>query len=118
MARWQSSARRRTHVGPRPEATRGRDGSTSRHDGVPQPSDSVQEAAEQLARHGDLGHLEDEVAAVRDYLCANLDHLLPQRGQRPLRNLARQGQGAKEVGEVVRQRMELEPDGVGPEGRA
>src|SRR5262249_19509162 len=42
----------------------------------PQPCDPVEEAAEQLAGHGNLGHLEDEVAAVGDHLRADLHHLL------------------------------------------
>src|SRR5262249_44289075 len=68
----------------------------------PQPRDAIEEAAEQLPRHRHLRHLEDEVAAVRNHLRADLDDLLPQRGQGPLRDLARQRQGPEEVGEVVR----------------
>src|SRR5215470_792476 len=49
----------------------------------PQPRDPVEEVAEQLARHGNLGHLEDRVPAVGDYLRADLDHLLSQRGKGP-----------------------------------
>src|SRR5262249_4611282 len=49
----------------------------------PQPRDPVEEVAEQLARHGHLGHLEDRVPPVGDYLRADLDHLLSQRGKGP-----------------------------------
>jgi hypothetical protein len=38
----------------------------------------------------------------------DLHHVLAQRGQRPLRDLARQGEGTEEVGEVVGRRVELE----------
>src|SRR5438046_6648123 len=86
--------------------------------GRSQPRDPVQDAAEQLTRYRHLRHLEDEVAAVRDHLRADLDHLLPERGQRPAFDLVRQGQGAEEVGEVVGQRVELESDGVRAKGRA
>src|SRR6266850_515806 len=84
----------------------------------PQPRGAIEDAAEQLSRHRDFGHLEDEVAAVRDHLRPDLHHLLAQARQRPLRDLARQRQGTEEVGEVVRQHVELEPDGVRAEGRA
>src|SRR5262245_2607357 len=82
------------------------------------PCDPLQDAAEQLTRHRHLGHLENEVATVRDHLRPDLDDLLPQRGQGPLRDLARQRQGAEEVGEVVGQRVQLETDGVRAEGHA
>ena len=38
-----------------------------------------QNAAKQVARHGDFGHLEHRVAGVSNDLCANLHHLLAQR---------------------------------------
>jgi hypothetical protein len=83
-----------------------------------QPRVPVENATEQLARHRHLRHLEDQVAAVGDYFRADLDHLLSQRGQGPPLDLTGQGQRAQEVGEVVGKRVELESDGVGPEGRA
>ena len=92
--------------------------STSGHGGWAQSGDPVEETPEQHLRHGDLGHLEDEVAAVGDDLGADLHHLLPQRGQGPLRDLARQSQGAEEIGEVVGQRVELKSDGIRAERRA
>ena len=49
--------------------------SRSRHAGGPQPRDSVEKAAEQLAGYGDLGHLEDEVGVDR----------VPRDRARPLR---------------------------------
>ena len=51
-----------------------------------------------------------------DHLRADLHHLLPQAGQRPPLDLARERQGAEEVGEVVGQRVELESDRVRAEG--
>src|SRR5262245_689607 len=83
-----------------------------------QPRDPVEDATEELAWHSHLRHLEDRVPAVGDYLRADLDHLLSQRGQGPLRDLARQGQRAREVGEVVGERVELETHGVASDGRA
>src|SRR4030095_16652943 len=68
-------------------------GSTSDNDGRAQVSDAIEDAAKQLPGHGDLGHLEDEVATMRDHLGADLHHLLPQAGQRPPLDLARQRQG-------------------------
>ena len=72
-----------------------------------QPPDPVEDAAEQLAGHRDLGHLEHEVTPVGHDLGADLHHLLPQGGQRPPFHLPWQGQGPKEVGQVVGQRMKL-----------
>ena len=76
------------------------------------PCDPLQDAAEQLARHRHLRHLEDHVAAMGDHLRADLHHLLPQRGQRPPLDLTRQRQGAQEVGQVVGQRVKLEADAL------
>ena len=46
----------------------------------PQPRDAIEEAAEQLARHRHLRHLENRVVAVADDLRPDLHHLLPQAG--------------------------------------
>ena len=46
---------------------------------------------EHLPRQGNLGHLERNVAAVADDLCADLDHILPQRSERSVLELIRQG---------------------------
>jgi hypothetical protein len=53
-------------------------GSTSHNARWAEPGDPIGEAPEQLAGHRHLGHLEDEVAPVRDDLRADLHHLLPQ----------------------------------------
>ena len=81
-----------------------------RHRRCAQPDDPRQDLPEHPSRHGDLRHLEGDIAAVADHLGANLDQLLPERRQRPARHRAWQGQGAHEVGEVVGQRVKLKPD--------
>ena len=43
--------------------------------------DAAQDVGEQVARNGDLGHLERDVTAMADDLRANLDELLAQRRQ-------------------------------------
>jgi hypothetical protein len=43
-----------------------------------QPLDAIQDAPKQLLRHGDLGHLEDQVAAVGDDLRSDLHDLLDE----------------------------------------
>ncbi len=49
---------------------------------------------------------------MADDLGSDLDQLLLQRGQRPVFHLFRQGQCPHEVGEIIRQRVKLEPDGI------
>ena len=90
-------------------------GSTSRHSSWSKPVDQPQNSPEQLARHGNLRHLEGDVARVRDDLRADLDELLAQPGQRPVFDRLRQCQCSHEVGEIVGQRMKLKSDGVGGE---
>ena len=51
-----------------------------------QPVDQPQYSLEQLSRHSDFGHLEDCVTGVAHDLGTDLDQLLSQAGQRPLRN--------------------------------
>jgi hypothetical protein len=68
-----------------------------------------------FAGHRDLGHLEHDAAPMGDNLRVDLHHLLAQAGQRPLCHLPRQDQGAQEVGKVVGQRVELQPDGIASE---
>jgi hypothetical protein len=51
-----------------------------------QPRDQRQDVGEYLSRHRDLGQLESHIAAVCDYLRADLDQLLTQTGQRPCRH--------------------------------
>ena len=47
---------------------------------------------------------------MADHLRADLDQLLPERGQRPVRHRPWQRQRAHEVGEVVGERVKLKPD--------
>jgi len=61
----------------------------------------------------DLGHLEDGIAGVPHKPGAGLDQALAERGQRPRADLAGRCEGAQEVGEVVGQGVNLEPDGIG-----
>ena len=70
---------------------------------------------EQRPRHGDLGHLEGDIAAVADDLRADLDQLLLQARQRPVLDRLGRRQRAQEVAEIVGERMKLEPHGVGGE---
>jgi hypothetical protein len=61
-------------------------GSTSRRSPRSQPIDHLQNAPDQIARHGDLRHLEGHIAPVDDKLRADLYELFPQAGQRPFLN--------------------------------
>ncbi len=45
-----------------------------------------------------------------DDLGSDLDQLLPQRGQRPVLHLLRQGQGPHEVAQIVGQGVKLKPN--------
>ena len=54
----------------------------------------------------------EAIAAVADDLRADLDQLLPQRGQRPVPHCLRQGQRAHEVAEIVGQGVKLKPNFV------
>ena len=83
-----------------------------------QPIDQPQDFLEQFLRHRDLGRLEDDVAAMAHDLGADLHEFFPQAGQRPLFYRLRQSQRPHEVTEIVGQRMQLKPDGVGGEGAA
>ena len=58
----------------------------------PQAVDQLEDFREHLPRQGNLGHLERDIAAVVDNLCADLDHILPQRGERSVLDILRQGQ--------------------------
>ena len=53
-----------------------------------------------------------------DKLRADLDQLFPQARQRPFLDAVRQRQRAQEVGEIVAERVELQPDGFGGERAA
>ena len=75
--------RRRTYVGPGPRATRGQDGSTSRHGGRSRLRDPFEEAAEQLARHRHLRHLEEDQREHSRATILKLAHSLP--AEEPLR---------------------------------
>ena len=61
-----------------------------------------------LRRHGDLGELKDDVAPMAHEPRTDLDQPLAQGRERPLRHLVRQRQRAQEVGQVVRERKELQ----------
>jgi hypothetical protein len=50
---------------------------------------------------GDLGHLEGDIAAVADDLCADLDQLLFEARQRPVLDRLRRCQRAQEIAEIV-----------------
>jgi hypothetical protein len=56
-------------------------GSTSRHSPWSKPVNHLKNAPEQIARHGDLRHLEGHVAAVDDELRADLHELFSQTCQ-------------------------------------
>ena len=81
----------------------------------PQFCDQPQDLGEHHSRHGDLGHLESDIAAVADEPGADLDQLLFQAGQRPVFDRLRRRQRAQEVAEIVGERMKLKPDRVGGE---
>lgn len=83
--------------------------------------DQAEYSAEQSTRHRHFGHLEDGITGVGNDLGADLDDFFTQGGQGPGFYLLGQGQGAKEVRQIVRQGMELEPDRIGrhrPAGKA
>src|SRR6266568_3870976 len=83
-----------------------------------QSVDQPQDFLKQFLRHRDLGHLEDDVAAMAYDLGADLHEFFPQARQRPLLDRLRQSQRPHEVGEIVGQRMKLKPDGVAGERAA
>ena len=62
---------------------------------------------------GDLGHLEDNIAAVAHHLRADLDQLVLQTRQRPVLDRLRRRQRAQEIAGVVGERMKLEPHRIG-----
>src|SRR5882757_5909140 len=78
-----------------------------------QSVDEPQYFLEQFFRHRDLGHLEDGVAGVAHDLGPDLHQLLPQAGQRPLRNRLGQGQCPHEVGKIIGQRVQLKTHRIG-----
>src|SRR5258705_12355515 len=84
----------------------------------PEFRDQPQNLLEHLPRDGDLGHLEDDIAAVADDLRADLDQLFLQTRQRPVHDRLRRRQRAQEIAEVVGERMKLEPYRVGGERSA
>jgi hypothetical protein len=73
---------------------------------------------EHLPCDGDLGHLEDGIAAVAHHLRADLDQLVLQTRQRPALDRLRRRQRAQEIAEVVGERMKLEPHRIGGERSA
>ena len=59
-----------------------------RQRGRPQPIDEAEDLSEQLPRHRNRRQLESDIPAVAHDLGANLDKLLPERGQRPVLHLS------------------------------
>src|SRR5262250_3445982 len=84
----------------------------------PQFRDETQNLLEHLPCDGDLGHLEDDIAAVAHHLRADLDQLVLQTRQRPVLDRLRRRQRAQEIAEVVGEGMKLEPHRVGGERSA
>jgi hypothetical protein len=64
--------------------------------GRPEFGDQPQDLGEHDPRHGDLGHLESDIAAVADEFGADLDQLLLE-AQRPLLDRLRRRQGARKL---------------------
>ncbi len=54
--------------------------------------DQLEDFREHLRRQGNLDHLERNIAAVADDLCADLGHILPPRDERSVLDVLRQGQ--------------------------
>ena len=81
----------------------------------PQFGDQPQDLCKQHPRHGNLGHLEGDIAAVADDLRPDLDQLLLQAGQRPVLDRLGRRQRTKEIAEIVGERVKLETDGIGRE---
>src|SRR5262249_26575236 len=75
----------------------------------PQLRDEPQYLLEHWPWDGDLGHLEDNIAAVAHDFRADLDQLVLQTRQRPVLDRLRRRQRAQEIAEVVGERMKLEP---------
>src|SRR5215831_18410615 len=71
----------------------------------PQFHDQPQNLLEHLPCDGDLGHLEDNIAAVAHRLRADLDQLVLQTRQRPVLDRLRRRQRAQEIAEVVGKRI-------------
>jgi hypothetical protein len=84
----------------------------------PQFGDQSQNLGEQYSWHGDLGHLEGDIATVVNNLRANVDQLLLQAGQGPVLDWLGRRQRAQEVAEIVGQRVELETHSIGSERTA
>ncbi len=70
----------------------------------------AQDFPEQFPRHRHLGQLERDVPAMAGNLRADLDQLLPQRGQRSVLNFCRQSQRPHEVAQIVGQGVKLKPN--------
>ena len=73
------------------------------------PLDEPKYFPKQVSGHGDLRHLERDVAGMRD----DLHELLPEARQRPVLDRRRQSQRAHEIGEVVGECVKLKTDSVG-----
>ena len=85
---------------------------------VVHPAQKSLDVGKQISWDGDLGHLEDDIAAVANDLRADLDQLLLQARQRPILDRLRRRQRAQKIAEVVGKRMKLEPHCVAGERSA
>ena len=75
-------------------------------------------SAKTLRGIANLVHLEPDAARVTDDLRADLDQLFAQRRHRPVLDRLRRRQRAKEVAEIVGERVKLKANHVGGEGMA
>ena len=78
--------------------------------------DPLEDLPEEILRQRDLSQLERDVAVVADHRRADLDELVPQRGQAPVTDPSRKHQPPQEIAQVVGEREQLEPNGVVEEG--
>ena len=62
---------------------------------------------------GHWPHLERDVARMRDDPGTDLHELLPEAGQRPVRDCLGQRQRAQEIAEIISESMKLEPHSIG-----
>ena len=94
--------------------------SSWRQGGQPQTVNLPQDLGERDSRDGDLCELKGDVAAISHDLCADLNELVPQRGERLVFHSFGQRQGAQEVAEIVGEGMELQANDAlpGPSRRA
>jgi hypothetical protein len=100
------------------QSTRHSNALRCRYDRRPQFCDQPQDVGEQVSWDCDLGHLERKITPVADDLRADLDQFFLQARQRPLLDGLRRRQSAKEIAEIVGERMKLKADCIGGERAA